>query len=96
MGAVLTPPAVFLCLLVRNPGPAFPGSGSAVVDYLLASIVLGPMLGLFVGAVGGWVWLVVAVGRESRHAAQQPPDAPRSDGEATQLPHNPRQSDQDS
>lgn len=83
MGAVLTPPALFLWLLVQNPrlaGPTGPFGG--LIDNLLGAVVVGPFLGLFFGAVGGWIWLVVAVGRESRQTAH----GTQVDGERERLP----------
>lgn len=91
MGAVLTPPALFLGLLVLNPRLDGP---EEVFDTLLAAVAVGPLFGLFFGAVGGWIWLVVTVGREASHAARKPPDAP-PDVEEGQLPPNSHQGDRD-
>lgn len=96
VGAVLTPPALFLWLLAHNPrlaGPTGPFGG--LIDNLLTAVVGGPILGLFAGAVGGWIWLVVAVGRESRHAIREPHDTPQANGVRERLPPDSPHANQD-
>ncbi len=55
---------------------ATPPGGDPAGLYLLLSPVVGAFFGLFGGGVLGWLWLVVAVGRESRDRATVPPDPP--------------------
>lgn len=89
MGAVLTPPFLFLWCLVWN---ARSGPTQELFGELIGAVILGLMLGPPVGAVGGWIWLVVAVGRESRQTARRtqvnggcdrlPPDPPHGNQDA--------------
>lgn len=96
LGAVITPAVWSLWILVRDQGLGGPSRPPNPFDFeQLAAVVLGSFFGLFFGAVGGWVWLVVTVGRESPDAARERHDTNHADEERGRLTLDPRQGNKD-
>jgi hypothetical protein len=73
----LTGAAALFAWLETHPDPHALFGGTFY--HLLVGLLAGGFLGLFIGGAAGWVWLVVAVGRESRKRAtvahNHPPEA---------------------
>jgi hypothetical protein len=74
IGAVVGSAALFAWLETHpDPHPLFGGT----FHNLFVGGLIGGFLGLFFGGAAGWVWLVVAVGRESRQRATVAPNKPQ-------------------
>ena len=73
IGALTGAAALFAWLEIHpDPHALFGGT----FYHLLVGLLAGGFLGLFIGGAAGWVWLVVAVGRESRKRATVAPNHP--------------------
>lgn len=65
-GAMVGAAAGFVWFQVTETQPRASLLTGGTAYNLVVGGITGGFLGIFLGAAGGWVWLVVAVGREAR------------------------------